>query len=146
MKHREHERLKKWMKKHPYYKNVFSLGWNNIVGRVDSDPHDLSEQSVWMGVLDYPFLHGANIRHVMTGATKTTMAWALPVPKMNPVDITEWFWGRYSDIGVCLLFDNRHDWATINKNAKRCSRCRKHIRRQVYTRREWKRVELWRAA
>lgn len=142
----QHRRLKRWMKHHPRYERIFALGWNNIDGVVDCDAHDMRRQAIWIGHRDNAFIHGANIKHVLSGATKSTTAWALPICGMNPVDITEWFWREYGRIGLCLLSDASHDLVRINKRARKCRRCSKHFRREVVTHRIIRRREIWRAA
>lgn len=139
-------RLRRWLKRHSHYPQtrVFAMGWRHLDGPVDCNPHDMLGQDIWIGFRDDRYICGANVKHVLTGITKSTQAWALAVGRTSsPTDITEWFWREYARLGICLVFENAHAWVKINRNARKCSRCGLHQYRSVRTERRYERVDIW---
>jgi hypothetical protein len=71
--------------------------------------------------------------------------------KDEVIDITEWFWRTYVDIGRCIYADHERwvsddrdtRWTYINKNSRRCNWCREYQTRHTETKKTIKRTEVW---
>lgn len=93
---------------------------------------------------------GRSLHSIMGDARKFRCCLSL-YPLDTYEDITEAFWKQYLLLGRCM-FDERHaGWWTggdsrftvINKNAKRCNWCGKHLRRTITKHVTVKRIERW---
>lgn len=68
------------------------------------------------------------------------------------IDITEWFFNTYIQIGRCMFdkdhydFDNSYNqrYHIINKNSRKCRYCGEHFKRQIKKVVEVKKYEVWR--
>ena len=121
-------RLYRWMVKHgDIYNRVYALRWNNLDGAVpDADPHDMRQNKVLLGRFD-PELndwHGRDVISITVGNGRPACFinhWP------NAVDITDWFWREYMQIGRCLFHgDIVHQWCYITDWKRVCEYCGKH--------------------
>lgn len=64
----------------------------------------------------------------------------------NWLDVTDWFWDSYLARGRCVVWvDQVHEWAMINRNARKCLYCGKHEHRTVVTKKTVERIDSWKA-
>ena len=67
-------------------------------------------------------LHGSNLDRWAYGAAHDTRNW---------VDITDYFWGKYFEIGVCAIHvDYAHNWVVVG-DTRTCSNCGKSEKKEI---------------
>ena len=134
--------------------SVYLMAWNSINGYSKPDISMLkdgfvSANMLAVGNFDFcgdgrDWFHGATVRQICTeGAARHDWAFGPGHHTNEWVDVTDWFWSSYEKVGMCLFFKHQHIWVSINRNAKKCDYCGKHIRREIKKVQTIKRVEVW---
>ncbi len=118
--------LYRWVKKFPTRLTIWSATWSSTAG-FDSD-----NRTLYIGSKrDGTWIHCANLSNLCV-RDRRIEGWAFgnAHDTENWEDVTEQFWNKYMQIGVCAIHgDSAHDFVTdgLTRTCKYCSKKERQI-------------------
>ena len=131
--------LYRWVKKKPKYVHVFQSTWNPVYGK---DRPDF--KWLMIGMKDHgdeDCFFGRNLPNICCeGLIRKKWAYCCPGHDVkNWKDITDEFWKRYMEIGVCAIHgDSAHKWVESGEE-RVCKYCGKKELKIIFL----KSSEMW---
>jgi hypothetical protein len=131
---------------------IYVSAWDGIYGRPFSPTLDgvksgekLHLRLLYIGQMHDGHFLGQPLREVCrTGKGHCDYSYGGAFNTANWLDVTDWFWSEYLERGRCIVWpDGTHEWAMINRNARKCKHCGKHEHRTVVTQKVIKRIDSW---
>lgn len=110
--------LYRWLKKHPTATTIWRGSWNSITGVSDDPVLYIGEKR------DGVWIHCRQLRNLCCAGQGLEMfAYGAPHDTRNWSDVTDWFWNKYREIGVCAIHgDYAHDFIESG-DSRRCKYC-----------------------
>jgi len=119
--------LYRWAKKRPEAMKIWSSTWNCVSGI------DAEKTVLYIGFeRDGDWIHARQLRNLcLHGSNLDCWAYGPCHDTRNWVDITDQFWERYFEIGVCAIHgDYAHNWSN-GIDTRTCRYCGKTETKQI---------------